>query len=426
MSTSCVILSAASACGPAFAGYPVDGSVFADEAAVDALVAAVLRPDAALFAEPKRGCAASPALTAAVASMRYQASFNCATIVNNALLAGCMPRIENPSFNSDRGSVVLCGNLCQLAISSYNNVYANNQCTPTDYVTQLLQNRNWACGNMTASLTTNKDQQCNLGVAPELNSCGFATAAQSKSYCASAASSGDLCCNFPTGVQFATLGSDGQYHLPDSTNNKSSSGPSIGVIVGAAVGGVALLAIIGAGVFMYMRKNKGSNSSRYQQEEPHPSQQQQQQQPQYQQQKSIPQQQQQQLPPQPPKQQGGEIMRIIHSYEPQLQDELALVEGDDLILLKRFDDGWAQGCNPLTGKQGAFPLVCVCSIHELHTSKPQSQKKHASADRISKLQQQVSQVVDRLGKRSSKRRFASCFRMRLRRKMNWIWLRGMI
>ncbi|KAJ3021153.1 UNVERIFIED_CONTAM: SH3-domain kinase binding protein 1 [Siphonaria sp. JEL0065] len=290
---------------------------------------------------------------------------------------------------------------------------------------------------MTASLTSNKDQQCNLGVAPELNACGFSSDAQSKAYCGSVASNGDLCCNFPTGVQFAVLGSDGQYHLPNSAPEKSS-GPSVGLIAGGAVGGLALLAIIGAGVFIYMKKNKSSSnssSSRYQPDEykpeynnynnnnnnsynnaayppskpyqppqqqyqqpqsnyispsspkqqslgrPHPSQQQHQQHPaQYQ--KSIPQQQ-PQFPPQPSKQ-GGEIMRIIHSYEPQLQDELALVEGDDLILVKRFDDGWAQGVNPLSGKQGAFPLVCVCSIHELHTSKPQSQKKQATADRISK------------------------------------------
>lgn len=55
------------------------------------------------------------------------------------------------------------------------------------------------------------------------------------------------------------------------------------------------------------------------------------------------------------------IMRIIHPYEATLADELSLVLGRTIVLLKSFDDGWALGLDPNTGAQGAFPLVCVVS-----------------------------------------------------------------
>ncbi|KAI8852108.1 hypothetical protein BC829DRAFT_385153 [Chytridium lagenaria] len=55
------------------------------------------------------------------------------------------------------------------------------------------------------------------------------------------------------------------------------------------------------------------------------------------------------------------LMRIIHPYNPTLADELQLVVGADIIVLRSFDDGWGLGMNPITGAQGAFPLVCVAN-----------------------------------------------------------------
>ncbi|KAJ3137670.1 Abnormal cell lineage protein 44 [Physocladia obscura] len=310
---------------------------------------------------------------------------------------------------------------------------------------------------MTASLATNKDQHCLLGVPPELDQCGFVSASESAAYCMSAAGVNDQCCTFPPGVQFATLNAaDGNYYLPGATTVSSKTVLSIGVIAGIAVGGVAVVALlVGAFFFIWRRRraqaqpefkyepkplydspssnnyNKNSNNNNnnnnnynYRANDqpiyPPPQQQLQQLQPlpgsrPYPGTGSLPRPQQQPIyqnnsNPNPAtaaanafaQQQtsamsakeaanGGDIMRIIHPYDAQLEDELQLVEGDDLIVLKKFDDGWAQGLNPLTGKQGAFPLVCVISLAELNSQKAASQKKNASGGRISK---RMSSIVD--------------------------------
>ncbi|KAJ3144034.1 hypothetical protein HK101_002874, partial [Irineochytrium annulatum] len=64
------------------------------------------------------------------------------------------------------------------------------------------------------------------------------------------------------------------------------------------------------------------------------------------------------------------LMRVIHPYNPSLADELTLVPGADVILLKPFDDGWGLGLNPTTGQQGAFPLVCVQALDQRHSLAP--------------------------------------------------------
>jgi hypothetical protein len=54
--------------------------------------------------------------------------------------------------------------------------------------------------------------------------------------------------------------------------------------------------------------------------------------------------------------QGTKVV-AIHPYEATLDDELSLIPGQQFIMLKSFDDGWALGL--MDGKQGAFPLVCI-------------------------------------------------------------------
>lgn len=50
---------------------------------------------------------------------------------------------------------------------------------------------------------------------------------------------------------------------------------------------------------------------------------------------------------------------VRYSYDPQLPDELGLEEGRTLQVLRIFDDGWAIGLDPDTGREGVFPLACV-------------------------------------------------------------------
>lgn len=50
---------------------------------------------------------------------------------------------------------------------------------------------------------------------------------------------------------------------------------------------------------------------------------------------------------------------VTHPYDATLQDELALNIGDQVHIVKEFDDGWALGVHAVTQQEGAFPLVCT-------------------------------------------------------------------
>ena len=75
-------------------------------------------------------------------------------------------------------------------------------------------------------------------------------------------------------------------------------------------------------------------------------------------------------------------LRIVHPYTPTLADELSLVVGNEVILLQAFDDGWALGMDPLTGVQGAFPVVCVA--HPDDQTTPSKGLEDKNVNRISK------------------------------------------
>ena len=51
--------------------------------------------------------------------------------------------------------------------------------------------------------------------------------------------------------------------------------------------------------------------------------------------------------------------KAIYPYSKALPDELELEIGDEIVILKEFDDGWALGKIIGTGMEGAFPLVCI-------------------------------------------------------------------
>ena len=64
------------------------------------------------------------------------------------------------------------------------------------------------------------------------------------------------------------------------------------------------------------------------------------------------------------KQEGGiEKVPVIFAYDASLPDELQLTVGEQIWLLKRYDDGWGLGVKD-NGDKGVFPLVCVVSDEE--------------------------------------------------------------
>ncbi|KAJ3376493.1 hypothetical protein HDU92_000289, partial [Lobulomyces angularis] len=59
-----------------------------------------------------------------------------------------------------------------------------------------------------------------------------------------------------------------------------------------------------------------------------------------------------------------ERVLVVHPYYPNLTDELQLDVGMELLVIRRFEDGWASGLNPITGQHGLFPAVCVAKPKE--------------------------------------------------------------
>jgi len=56
--------------------------------------------------------------------------------------------------------------------------------------------------------------------------------------------------------------------------------------------------------------------------------------------------------------------RAVHTYEPQLNDELLLEINDIVEVVYIYDDGWVWGINTRTNESGACPMLCLEKIDE--------------------------------------------------------------
>ncbi|KAI8608242.1 hypothetical protein BC830DRAFT_1156051 [Chytriomyces sp. MP71] len=72
--------------------------------------------------------------------------------------------------------------------------------------------------------------------------------------------------------------------------------------------------------------------------------------------------------PGPMPQQQFEKVYVLFGYDATQDDELTLVPGKEVLLLRRFDDGWGLAMSPITAKKGAIPLVCVGTKEQLTAS----------------------------------------------------------
>ncbi|KAI9256551.1 hypothetical protein BDA99DRAFT_141402 [Phascolomyces articulosus] len=71
-----------------------------------------------------------------------------------------------------------------------------------------------------------------------------------------------------------------------------------------------------------------------------------------------------QLPSPNPVEMAELFCEVVHSYPPQVADELDIREGDVVYLIFQLDDGWGYGLNLSTSQTGVFPLVCVTRASE--------------------------------------------------------------
>ncbi|KAI9335520.1 hypothetical protein BDR26DRAFT_865901 [Obelidium mucronatum] len=54
-----------------------------------------------------------------------------------------------------------------------------------------------------------------------------------------------------------------------------------------------------------------------------------------------------------------QVVRAVYQFAPQLSDEIEVLVGDRVVVLKKFDDGWCVGYNLTSEMEGHFPLYCV-------------------------------------------------------------------
>ncbi|CAG8683591.1 76_t:CDS:2, partial [Acaulospora colombiana] len=59
------------------------------------------------------------------------------------------------------------------------------------------------------------------------------------------------------------------------------------------------------------------------------------------------------------------LVIVVYPYSSQMPDELDLTENDIIEVKQMFDDGWAVGVNRNTGREGAFPMVCVIGFDQV-------------------------------------------------------------
>jgi len=59
--------------------------------------------------------------------------------------------------------------------------------------------------------------------------------------------------------------------------------------------------------------------------------------------------------------------RAVHTYEPQLNDELLLEINDIVEVVYIYDDGWVWGINTRTNESGACPMLCLEKVEDSDT-----------------------------------------------------------
>ena len=104
--------------------------------------------------------------------------------------------------------------------------------------------------------------------------------------------------------------------------------------------------------------------------------------------------------PTPPKRKSQLVcvMKVIHPYTPNLEDELELDMNDHILVVKDFDDGWGLGVNKASGKQGVFPLVCTIKLKDEDIRKIQTDINDITPSKRSSSMMLSGDDIDKLRK----------------------------
>jgi hypothetical protein len=382
---TCIILNENSICGRLYNGFPVVAASFASQSALDTFISQEVIDGTSVenaFVE-SFGCTSGPALTTAIASRRFHTSYQCSSIVDDAITRGCT--FDTAKFPSS--GPVLCNGNCQSAVSSLEAIFGDRAACPSASTAEQgfrdgLVDRFTSYCSSAATTASLQSGLCVSGASNDQRNCGFASRENSEIGCK--ALPGDECCASVIASLPQTKG--------NGTTSANTSGGSDGFIFSTAaivaiVLGIAFFAILlivilfvkrkhsnaetagdrgstdeylkyestsqerlspyGAKVYeeapftnqllpplppisntsssqdLYYSTNTKSFNSTPPPSKPLPT--------------AIPRK--EPIPPsrQPPAPADSKLMVAIHPYYPTLADELRLEVGDDVLLLKAFD-----------------------------------------------------------------------------------------
>ncbi|KAJ1557792.1 hypothetical protein HK096_005328, partial [Nowakowskiella sp. JEL0078] len=349
------------------------------------------------------GCTGATA--ANIATIRYQESLFCDFIVDvSSYVSAAVPT------NCNTGSATapqLCRSVAVAALNSLNSTLINPTICPgtngnkTSVLTNFL--------SYLARLPSTDISGCIVGNTVDSATCGYLTAADKTTYCATNPT--DLCCTgvAPTGSAISkatiTAGSVGTI-IPSTTGNNTTATTvtstsaavaagtvkifgsvfPIGVVIGVSIGIVVIIVGIALIAFFIIRRRRASavvdgydgnvtlhknkfkrdptiqRNSEFAQHSYPP-------------QASTSQYmnnagfspaglgggQEEELPP-------AETMEVAFNYVPNLSDEIYLYVGDPVIVKCKFDDGWGFGFNMTTKQEGCFPVACVVPYNKAEES----------------------------------------------------------
>jgi hypothetical protein len=260
--------------------------------------------------------------------LRFQVSWWCMKAISDAIDQGCSPS-DSSAFPKGPN---FCLAECSLAARTVSTVLQNTTLCPATTNTTITSSRSSLANGLaafcsklrvTSNSTADSSSTCFHGVATDVKFCGWNSLELAKAQCKGLS---DSCCK-------SLLASSGLSPL------------IIGVIIGAAI---LILVLLGVGYYIISRRRSTNVKPESKAPEPFAK-------------DDV-------EPAVTTIQMEEKLLTVIHPYESSMQDELNIVPGDQIILIKEFDDGWAQGKHIQTGKEGVFPMICVESSSYDHPS----------------------------------------------------------
>ncbi|KAJ1986109.1 hypothetical protein H4R33_003555 [Dimargaris cristalligena] len=270
-----------------------------------------------------------------------------------------LSQVASQQCNPDTSLPPLCGSTCTQFVEGWQSLVSDETLCPNQGLTQSIYQDMLTSCTISETNTNQAGLQCVSGEDNEPNLCGFLPiqgAAVACKYCKDPANSASACCqttfattNCPTDDLSIIDATDGSTVPPNPDTSGSHRNRILAIVLPIVLGTLALLVLL-AVLLLYRRRRARQTMVK------------------------------QLLPTATRRNQrmfSGKVgrasptvtykhlstdplrCRVIHPFVPRMEDEIALLPGQSLLLFKTFDDGWAVAYNLDTEQEGTVPLVCV-------------------------------------------------------------------